>query len=202
MRRIVIACLLCFISCTASGQQVGDLSDAYSRLHQFCGYKLDRFVARRVASANVEENEISVTIRFHLHINGQRRGVPATLDFGCRKQSFPDSTSDGFAATPDSHKMTAKEVIASEDSGGRYFRIVSWQRKYHASGFGGTVAYVNKIFGDGEVMSTSGLFFACPNTVGLTCYSVEVAPNFQLTRAQQMDVLNIIKSIDSVSDSR
>lgn len=194
MRRLVILFLLCLTSSATNARQVRDLSEAYSRLHEFCGYTLGNFATFRVARANVEENEISITIRFHLLIDGQHRKVPATLEFGCRKPSFPVA-SDGFSATPGIQKMTAKDVIASEDAGGRYYRRVTWQRKYQGGGFSGTVAYVNSIFGDGEVMSIPDLYFSCPNRNGLTCYSIEVAPNFRLTRSERVSAMSIIGDV-------
>lgn len=196
MRFLLISCLLCFISHAADANQAEDVSEEHSRLHQLCGYKMGESIVSRVVNVNLKEGEMSTAIRFRIDIFGKNRKLPATLEFGCRKSNFQSpSSSDAAGPMSGDQEMTAKEVIASEDSGGRYYRIISWQREYRGVDFSGTVAHVNRIFGDGVAMPVPDFYFACPKKSGLTCYSVEVDPNVRLTKAERMDVMDIIKNI-------
>jgi len=91
---------------------------------------------------------------------------------------------------------TARDEIRAEDSGGRYFRIITWQKVYRAENFNGTIAYINSIFGDGIKTASPEYFLVCPESDDMTCFSMEVKSKFKLTKIEKKEILKLLSNIN------
>ena len=133
-----------------------------------CGYVLDDGIASKAIKSAVNRNGKFISFDFYLLMKPVNRPIHGKLSFGCLAAGSNASSPRVV------QKRTAADVIVSEDSGGRYSRIVAWQRKYKGNGWDGSIAYVNSMFGDQVKLESPDYFLICPNNSDYPCFSFEV----------------------------
>lgn len=153
-------------------------------LQEYCGYEFDRKIKRNIKKSTLNESKDYRTITFDLELNLKNRQVIGKTVFVC-----PTT----IAHLPP-QVVSARDQISLEDAGGRYARIVEWERPSQGDGWSGTAAYVNSIFGDGQRLDANDYFLICPNTPKNACFSIEFEVN-RLTAFEAMEVLNIMSHI-------
>jgi hypothetical protein len=142
--------------------------DNVSLLEGRCGYILGENISSKIVDSSVNLNNGIVSFDFYLVMKLDRGVVRGKLSFSCFVAG--SSVSDSSVA----NKVTAADEIALEDSGGRYVRNIVWQKKYEGKGWGGTVAYVNSVYGDRERVRVPDYFLICPDAIYFPCFSFEV----------------------------
>ncbi|WP_157378108.1 hypothetical protein [Burkholderia ubonensis] len=158
-------------------------------LREQCGYSLDKSIVSRVESSESSVEGDIFRIYFKIKIVPINRPMFAVLSFGCQSP-VPDSLDDDGKA-----RVTAREEIAEEDSGGRYFRHVAWQRNFNNQNIIGTIAYIDSLFGDGVAQKISGYFVTCPNRSDLTCFSLEFQGEANLTREEADTIPGFLQGV-------
>lgn len=95
------------------------------------------------------------------------------------------------------HKKTtsAKLEIEKEDSGGRYYRIVNWEKEVRGKNWQGTMAYANSIFGDGEKSAIPNQFLACPKPALNPCFYIHITTPTKLSKRDLSQIINTMKDI-------
>ncbi|WP_407971959.1 hypothetical protein ACJ51O_30050 [Burkholderia pyrrocinia] len=137
-------------------------------LENRCGYVLGENISSKIIDSSVRVNNKVISFDFYLVMKLGGRPIRGKLSFGC---FVAGSSALGPSAVK---KTTAADEIALEDSGGRYVRNIVWQRKYEGKGWGGTVAYVNSVYGDQERLVAPDYFLICPDAIYSPCFSFEV----------------------------
>lgn len=145
-----------------------DLQNNIYLLANECGYALDKNITSEISKSSSTASDKVVLLDFYIVMRPGSRPIHGKLSFSC-------FAAGSAASRPEvTQKATAADEIALEDSGGRYARDIVWQRKYEGKGWGGTIAYVNSIYGDQARRTIPDYFLICPNKIGLACFSFEV----------------------------
>lgn len=84
------------------------------------------------------------------------------------------------------------EELRQEDSGGRYYHNIAWQRDIHGSNWKGLIAFSDYLFGDGEKIATYN-YYICP--IALPCFIYEIETEPVLTPKERDLAIEIIKKI-------
>lgn len=192
---------LLFISSTLNAQTSESIETALASLRENCKYELGEDLLLKISSANISPSPEATIIRFNLDIplSRRRKNGVAELAFGCNaKQSKPGGEETGRSAINFNGTTTAKEEITNQDSGGRYGRIIDWQKKYQGENFRGTVAHVGSIFGDGIQMPTAEQFYICPAVSGFVCFSLTFDESLRLTEYERLNTVKILQRIKIV----
>lgn len=79
-----------------------------------------------------------------LNIKLQKKVVRILLSASCYEK---EKTKLAMVAAP---LVSLRGLIASEDSGGRYFRHVAWEREIKGGNWRGDIVYLDYVFGDGQ----------------------------------------------------
>ncbi|CAG9186074.1 hypothetical protein [Cupriavidus pinatubonensis] len=194
---LYIIALLSF-SDTANAQTSEGVETALALLREGCKYELGEELLSKISSADTSHPPEAVIIKFNLDIllSRRKKSGAAELMFGCNaKQSkFRDEEIDRSTKKIRS-TTTAKEEIINQDSGGRYGRIIDWQRKYQGENFRGTVAHVDSIFGDGIKMPTAEQFYVCPAVAGFVCFSLIIDESLRLTEYERSNTVKMLQHI-------
>jgi hypothetical protein len=90
--------------------------------------------------------------------------------------------------------LSPKALIESEDAGGRYARIVAWQRRLPSKQWSADVAYVTSVMGDGH-REPVNQFLVCDKAVAKPCITAELDQRTTLTSSQQEGVLKLLGGI-------
>jgi hypothetical protein len=93
------------------------------------------------------------------------------------------------------------EIIINEDSGGRYGRIIKWERAFSAINWKGRIAYVDSIFGDGQKMRIDDYLLICPATHDSPCPSFEVTDGTRLNPAEVNAVVRLLETITYIPEA-
>ncbi|WP_155888014.1 MULTISPECIES: hypothetical protein [Cupriavidus] len=199
MIRLFIFSVLALIFGISGAQTGNDSRKAIAKLRDSCGYEVGPSIISRIHSFDIKELEKSSVFDFNLLIDDAGRKIHGHLSFGCHKATSIENIESGEVnSTANSKKhnnLTAKEEIEAEDLGGRYARIVSWQRNYRADNFAGTIAYVNSLFGDGEKSAIPEYFLVCPEVPGFSCFSMEIGNINRLTKNEVFCIINILEDL-------
>ncbi|WP_124699679.1 hypothetical protein [Burkholderia cenocepacia] len=137
-------------------------------LESRCGYVLGKNISSKTVDSSVIVNNGIISFDFHLVMKLDGEAIRGKLSFSC---FVAGSSVSGSSVA---NKATAAEEIALEDSGGRYVRNIVWQKKYEGKGWGGTVAYVDSVYGDRERLPVPDYFLICPGAIYFPCFSFEV----------------------------
>lgn len=193
---------LLFISSAVDAQTSGSIETAMISLRENCKYELGEEIISKIRSADTSQSPEAVIIRFNLGIPLLRRKKNGTAEliFGCNaNQSNSAGEKIDRGTEESSGTTTAKAEIINQDSGGRYGRIVDWQRKYQGENFRGTVAHVGSIFGDGIRMPTAEEFYVCPAAAGFVCFSLIVDESLRLTKSERLNTVKMLQHVKIIS---
>lgn len=90
--------------------------------------------------------------------------------------------------------LSPRQIIEDEDSRGRYFRNVVWERPIAGSNWSGRIAYVDYLFGDGQ-KSYGPYLLMCHANGRTPCVEYYGESGSRLTRRQLADVLGLFRSL-------
>jgi hypothetical protein len=152
---------------------------------KFCGYNIEGNLSENIknvestTSNNIQKNKISTEIKSGKNL------IKADIEISCYTTSPPVTI----------EPRSAKSEIELEDSGGRYYRIVSWEKEVRGKNWQGTMAYVNSIFGDGEKSAIPNQFLACPKLALNPCFYIHIATPTKLSKRDSTQIINAMKDI-------
>ncbi|WP_448683160.1 hypothetical protein [Pseudomonas nicosulfuronedens] len=153
--------------------------------NNFCGYNISGKTLERIeniestTSNGIQKNKITTTIKTEKNL------IKADIEISCYTTSSPTTT----------EPRSAKSEIELEDSGGRYYRIVNWEKEIRGKNWLGTMAYVNSIFGDGEKSAIPNQFLACPKPPRNPCFYIHIATPIQLSKRESIQIIKAMKDI-------
>jgi len=189
--RLIAIALGLMASFRVSGQvpemSVGhDVQQLLSLLEQKCGYRLRKAIEQTVTAAESKTINSYYYFSFFTRTKLQGRSIDAKMVFGC------ESPKDGNTIIS---YRSPREIIASEDAGGRYSRIVAWERAFSAVNWSVRIAYVDSVFGDGLKTPLPGFLLICPQTFISLCPSYEVLDKTRLKRSEVNTVVRLLETI-------
>lgn len=88
--------------------------------------------------------------------------------------------------------MSPRELMAQEDTGGRYFKHVKWQKDVAGLNWKGRVAYADYILGDG-IISFSSSYLICPAVKENFCVKIDIKHPTKPTSLEQLFFWNLIQ---------
>lgn len=196
LSRNIIALL--FISSTVNAQTSVSIESAMASLRENCNYDLGEDIFSKINSADINIATEAAIIRFNLDIplSHHRKNGAAKLLFGCNvKPPNPHGEKMHSGTINVNGTTTAKEEITNQDSGGRYGRVIDWQRSYKGENFRGTVAHIDSIFGDGVKIPTAEEFYICPAVSGFVCFSLIFDESLRLTKSERLNVVKLLQHV-------
>lgn len=159
-----------------------------SLLQKYCDYSLSEEIKSTIKETltNTHNNIYTETNKITLTVNN--KNIQGALAFTC---FMPEDkpTNESYADL-----RSATEIINSEDTGGRYARIIKWSSEFSGNGWTGTAAYSNSIFGDGEAYPMNGTIYICPKPIKSPCFSFE-SEERKLDISEIKEIINFISSI-------
>ena len=190
-----------------------DMSKIIASLNRQCGYALDTSLlskitgytldtglrARLTAGRSIPNSETEIfSVDFYLDIFPKKRHVTAVLSFGCYLPTSEIYYSyDGSLRELNRDARTARDIIEQEDSGGRYYRHIVWERPYTGMNWKGTIAYVDWDYGDGQKGMVPAYFLVCPDKeAGVSsCFSLEAKHPEKLTAQESNAIPNLLHGV-------
>lgn len=180
--------LLCFLVLPDLAQ-ANELVGSVKPLNETCGYTLSEELKRSITQRESQDSNgvHSETIALKMSLgSGNALG---SLRFSCLISDHHPVDGQDF------NRKTAREEIELEDSGGRYARVISWGSEFVGHGWQGTIAYTNSILGDGTLLPIDDLFYVCPRTIELTCFSLEIKSKAKITESDKDEIVSILSTI-------
>lgn len=174
-------------ACSTSPSMASSIVSALEISRNKCGYDLTDL---RANILDVETNYADANIfqqTYSIRWKGKTADIQASLTLDC-------ATSKSSAPNPSTPVLTPKELIAEEDSGGRYMRHVAWQRLLEAVNWSATVAYIDYTFGDGQRAPTRD-FIMCNRGIATPCITFSIVTPITLTTDDIMSALSILDKI-------
>jgi hypothetical protein len=153
--------------------------------NNFCGYNISGQTFERIENIEsttnngIQKNKITTTIKIGRNL------IKTDIEISCYTTSSPATT----------EPRDAKSEIEFEDSGGRYYRIVNWEKEVRGKNWLGTMAYVNSISGDGEKSAIPNQFLACPKLPRNPCFYLHITTSTKLSKRDSMQIINAMKDI-------
>lgn len=188
----LIACLLFFSLVAPAYSQQRMSGEAFSEsLKSKCRLRFGDEIIEKIENAGIVESRIDgrdyISAEFTLKIREARKEAQARVDVYCSAQgSFPEIKKS--LATP-------REQIEQEDSGGRYYRHIAWQRNTAGINWKGQIAHVDALHGDGDVLPTN-FYLVCLKVEGNLCLQIDVQPPRTAKRKVHLTVMKMISRIE------
>jgi hypothetical protein len=165
-------------------------------LRHECKVDLGKKFNKFVVDSEIENKSKYTAINLSLSIKLKTKLIVGKMSFSCAKTL--ENNADKAIDQKKSEFLTsnvivsAEEIIKLEDAGGRYYRIVSWEKEVISNSNRWSVAYVNSIFGDRIKSKIPDFFLACPSSQRLSCVNLEITNRVFLTDGEKHA---LIKSI-------
>lgn len=153
--------------------------------NNFCSYSISGKTFERIEKIESTKNNKMQTHTITTRIEVDKKQIPARINISCYIHTQPKK-----------EPTSAKLEIEKEDSGGRYYRIVNWEKEAQGKNWKGTIAYVKSIFGDGQVNAIPDQFLICPNTSRNPCFYINMPTN--LSRSGSRKIKNILMDISTI----
>ncbi|MBD9503194.1 hypothetical protein IB256_20565 [Pseudomonas sp. PDM17] len=182
-RLIVFVAISTAIVSTTSRSESSSTADPETR--EFCDYTIGGNLLKNIINIEsttnngIQKNKITTTIKTGKNL------IEADIEISCYTTSSPAIT----------EPRDAKSEIETEDSGGRYYRIVNWEKEVQGNNWLGTMAYVNSIFGDGEKSAIPNQYLVCPKLPHNPCFYIHIATPTKLSKRDSMQIINTMKDI-------
>lgn len=93
--------------------------------------------------------------------------------------------------------LTPREIIREQDSGGRYFRHVAWEKKIGGSNWPANVAFSDYLFGDGK-KSYTNFYLICHAELAVPCFEFSDEKTTRPSRKASLQILNFIREISFI----
>jgi len=156
----------------------------------YCNYTLGDKL-KKASSPPWKETQSKVTVHaLDLNIIINNKIKSGRLKFTCFENLKQTSETPEEVTSP-----SAAVEIANEDSGGRYYRIVSWEKPIIGQNWKGTIAYTNSSFGDNQKILTPDFFYICPNNRVTTCFSFSFSETGTLKNSEAATIPQILSDI-------
>ena len=183
-----IACLL-FLSLIAPAysQKKMDGEEFSENLKAKCQLGFDKEIIARIKNAGIISLKIDghdyISAEFALKIREAKKEVEVRVNIYCSAQGNPVKNSKTYA--------TPRTLIEQEDSGGRYYRHVAWQRNVSGINWKGRIAHVDYLKGDGTALPKN-FYMVCLEIDGNLCLEIDVTPPRWATRKARSTVMKMI----------
>jgi len=152
-----------------------------------CGYDL-RGLEAHILSVQIEQmEEDKLQQIYELGWRKNAKRFLATLTLNCASNIFTPPDVSSPVSEPG-------DLIAAEDSGGRYARHVAWQKPLTATNWTAQVAYVDYVVGDGQRDDTRD-FLICDSQVATPCMALSVSKPKRLSADNIATVLSMLGKI-------
>jgi hypothetical protein len=197
---VMILAILGLSASVAAQTQDSAVAEGLALLGSACKLSLAQTQHHQIKAAH----KVNVQgARFQLELDFQLgSGTSATvgkLQFNCHSERGtvgvlsdvpPHLTMDGTAFT----SVSAARVLKDEDSGGRYFRHVKWERRIEAANWQGAVAYSDFTFGDGQKTRTS-FYLVCEAKLQIPCFELTLQPGQKNEELRHRRILAFVREI-------
>ncbi|WP_143100163.1 hypothetical protein [Variovorax sp. 770b2] len=189
---IWIACLLFFSLIAPAHSQLRMNREKFSEnIKSGCGLKFDRETVEKIENSSISASKIDgqnyISAEFTLKIREAKKELEARVDVYCSVQGDSPEISKSFVAP--------RDQIEQEDSGGRYYRHVAWQRNASGINWKGQVAHVDALHGDGAVLPVN-FYLICLRVKGNSCIHIDVQPPRTATGKVQSALMKMIGRIE------
>lgn len=190
MRLVLCLLLLLFIAPAYSQEQMNG-KGFFENLKSKCRLGFDEEVVGRIKNSGFVASKIDgrdfISTEFTLKIRETEKTVEVRVNIYCMakedSQEIPEIS------------MTPREQIEQEDSGGRYYRHVAWQKRISGINWKGKAAHVNALHGDGEVLPVN-FYLVCLKVNGNPCLQINVQPPRTAIRKVHSTVMKMISRIE------
>lgn len=182
-KKTILATIAIALNSATSGGE--SQSVIKSGKNHFCGYSISGNTLKNTKNIDSETRNGVQTNKISIIIEAGKKNIPASINISC--YTAPPLTTE--------EPTRAKLEIEKEDSGGRYYRVVNWEKEMHGRNWVATIAYVNSIFGDGHKSAIPDQFLACPKASNNPCFYVNIDPSTPLSKRESMQIKNLIKDI-------
>jgi hypothetical protein len=198
---LLFTALLPLISNGAGTSQLDiSLDEVNNHLSNQCKYELSDELQKLIIKKNFKQNEKITAVDFYFLIKAKAKKIQGKMSFSCFNESSNSQKNTDVktndTASVSTLALTAKEIIRNEDSGGRYMRLIAWEKKINTKNWAGTVAHVNTIFGDKTKIKVPDFFLICPASLQMSCIGVELPDKLILTNLEKNFLVDfLIKNI-------
>jgi hypothetical protein len=187
-----ITCLLLLsLMAPAYSQQRMNGEEFSESLKSKCRLRFDREIVKKMENAGIVASKIDgrdyYSAEFTLKISEEEKELEARVDIYCSAQG-------GFPETLKSPE-TPRDQIEQEDSGGRYYRHVAWQRNTSGINWKGQIAHVDALHGDGTVLPAN-FYLVCLKVEGNLCLQIDVQPPRTATGKVHSTIMRMIGRIE------
>lgn len=156
----------------------------------YCNYSIGGKL-KKISSPPKKETRNGVIIyTSEVHIKTKDKTKIGILKFSCLENSRQP-----FEASEETTSPSAAAEIENEDSGGRYYRIVNWEKPIIGQNWKGTIAYTNSSFGDNQKTLAPDFFYICPNNRITTCFSFSFSETGTLKNSEATTISQILSDI-------
>lgn len=184
MRALTITTAILILS-TSSTSRGESHPPENSEENELCGYRIEGELAKEINTINSEAKNGMRRKNIDATIELGTRDIPVSIEFSCHTSIAPSTEIS----------KTAKSEIEKEDSGGRYYRIVNWEKSINGKNWSGTMAYINTTFGDGEKITAPDQFFICPNESKNPCFYINIDQTIHLSTSESKRIQQILSDI-------
>ena len=188
----LIACLLfLFFIAPAYSQHKMNGKDFSENLEAKCRIGFDAGIIGEMENTGIAASKIdgrdNFSAGFTLKIREAGKKAEARINVYCSAKENSSKISKSSA--------TPRDQIAQEDSGGRYYRQVAWQRNASGINWKGQIAYADALHGDGTVLAID-FYLLCLKVEGNVCLHIEVQPPRTATRKVRATIMKMISRME------
>lgn len=185
LKKIVYLLLVLCVQVSAIGSTMPEFGAARTLVKNDCQFEIDATLLKKMLlSANPFENSLPgiTTVQFDVVVRFKAKRYGAQLVFNC-------------VLDPAEHSpRSPSEKIDEENSGGRYFMHVAWERDYKGASWTGKLAYVDYILGDGQ-QNKVHQYTVCRAPDYRACLTIEITPGVESSARGLAIAISIIDSV-------
>lgn len=189
--RLLVCLLFISLIAPAYSQQRMNKEEFSEAIKSKCRLGFDGKIVEKMKNTGIVESKINgrdyFSAEFTLKIREAKKEAQARVGVHCSAQGNTPKIKKSPA--------TPQEQIEQEDSGGRYYRHVAWQRNTFGINWKGQIAHVDALHGDGEVLSMN-FYLVCLKVEGNLCLQIDVQPPRTATRKVHSTIMKMIGHIE------
>ena len=201
MRALYVVILISAVFGGANGQETSrPVAYELAQMDDACKFSIPSESAKKIVSAaTTQRSATSYQLSLTVALNPHSTTLTGRAVFACMSSQPTEAQSAQGHRFEDSSALrtqakSPREVIQDEDSGGRYFRHVAWEKKFPAENWPAVVAFSDYVFGDGRKSKTD-FFLVCHATAPIPCFSFEVNQERKLTKNDKLQIIAFIRKI-------
>lgn len=195
MKRLQSSCATLLLALSAPVVVAQASSDHLKLMRETCAFYIGDPVPPEVVRSRI----VGQSDRFHRVLidvasRSPVRRLIGSLEFLCPiEDTYRTAESGKFDRRPDL-TPSPSEIIEREDSAGRYFRHILWERRLAGVNWVGRVAYSDFTLGDGQ-RDYSSYMLMCHATKAASCVSFIGDAGRRLTSGEVEKVLEVLRAL-------